>query len=123
MAGGPKPNSAVPESMHQGLQMILGELGALMAAQDADVNFLTQLQHAIVAKIHQSTQHAIGMGAGGPGGPPGPGGNAIAPGGGAGPVGLQGGGRFGMGGPAAGPAGPGGMPNPDELRRVLSANG
>jgi hypothetical protein len=103
--------------------MILGELGSLMAAQDADVGFLTQIQHAIVGKIKESTQHAIG-GGGGPGGPPGGpgGGNSIAPGGGGGPVGLQAGGAAGMGGPG-GPPGPSGGPNPDELRRVLGAQG
>lgn len=113
--------------MHEGLQGILGQLGGLMATQDADVDFLTQLQHVIVAKINQSTKHAIGGppgGGGPPGAPPGGpgGGNAMGPGGGAGPVGLQAGGAAGMGGPG-GPSGPGGAPNPDELRRVLGADG
>lgn len=105
-----------PQSMLQGLQAILGQLGALMAAPDGDVQFLTQLQHAIVGKIKQSTQHAVGGG-----GAPGQG-NAIAPGGGAGMAGFGAGGTQG-GPPGGGPApGPGSMPNPDELRRVMGAN-
>jgi len=125
-----KPNAAVPSSMLEGLQMILGELGGMMATPDADVNFLTTLQHAIVGKIKQHTQQAIqgqqqqtaqamGMG-GGPGGPGGPGG-----GGGLGGLvnqsalqQAQGGGA--PGGPGGAPAG---MPNPDELRRMVGANG
>lgn len=133
MAGGAKPNSNVPPSMHEGLKMILGELGGLMAAQDADVQFLTQLQHVIVARIKQSTQQSIHPGGqpgqGQPGAASGPGaGNSIAPGGGAGPAGLHSGGAAGMGGPGAGgpppgPGGPQGAPNPDELQRVLGGAG
>lgn len=130
--GGGQPGG----SMHEGLQGILGMLGPLMAAPDADVQFLSQLQQVIVGRLKASTQHAMQAPGGPPGGgQPGPGqGNQIAPGGGAGPVGLQSGGVSGMGGPGAGgppggpqpgPGGPGGLgaPNPDELRRVLGGAG
>lgn len=118
-----KPNTAVPGSMLEGLQMILGELGGMMATPDADVQFLTTVQHAIVAKIKQSTQHAIQQQ--GPGGMTGPTGGpppgTIAPGGGGGLGGLVNQGALQQA--AQGPQGPGGMPNPDEFRRMVGANG
>lgn len=102
--------------------MILGELGSMMVAPDADVQFLQQLQQVIVSKIKRQTQQAI-QGGGPPGaGGPMPGGRgstAMGLGGAAqqmaGPQGMQ----AGPGGP--GTAGPGGMPNADEFRRVVGA--
>lgn len=83
-------------SMAQGLQKILSELATLQVAQDADPQFLQQLQQVIVGKIRQGMsqpptggpgQQAPGMGAGGPppGGIPGvmgagPGPSALIPG-------------------------------------------
>lgn len=127
---------AAPSSMLQGLQGVLGELGSLMAAPDADPRFLVQLQMVITGKIRQGTQQAIqgqqqgaqqamGGGAGGPGMPP----QQIGPGGGGGMSGFGGAapamaGAMGGGGPMGAGAGqPGGAPNPDELRRVLGAQG
>jgi hypothetical protein len=119
-----KPNAAVPNSMLEGLQMILGELGGMMATPDADVQFLTTLQHAIVGKIKQSTQHAISQqGPGGMTSPP-PGLGAAGMGGGTNGLvnqqALQG---AGGGGPSAPEQGAQGSPNPDEMRRILGANG
>lgn len=118
-----KPNSSVPGSMLEGMQMILGELGGLMATPDADVQFLTTLQHAIVGKIKQSTQHAIGQ--------QGPGGMPHSPGAGGGGGGTGGlvnqqqlqaasqGGMAGVAGPSAQEQGPSGMANMNEMGRVL----
>jgi len=108
--------------MTQGLQSILGELGSLMIAPDADVQFLQALQQAIVGKVKQATAQAIAGGAP-PGGPGGPGGGG-PPGRPGGPMGLAGTAQQGMqqdqmGGP--GTVGPGGMPNPDEMRRMAGA--
>ena len=99
--------------MTQGLQSILGELGSLMIAPDADVQFLQMLQQAIVVKVKQSTQQAIQ--GGGPGGPMpgGRGGTAMGFGGAAPQMQAE------AGGP--GTAGPGGMPNADEMRRMVGA--
>jgi hypothetical protein len=103
--------------MTQGLQAILGELGSLMIAPDADVQFLQALQQAIVGKVKQATAQAIAGGQGGPPGQPNPGG--------------RGGTAMGFGGAAPqmqqdqaggpGTAGPGGMPNADEFRRMVGA--
>src|SRR5579863_5189056 len=123
----PSPKSGgEPTSMLQGLQAILGALGGMMAAPDADIQFLTGLQHVIVDKIKQGTQQAVGGAQ--PGQP-----SQIAPGGGGGMSGF-GAGAGAPGGPMTPPGAPppgmgapgmngGGAPNPDELRRVLSANG
>lgn len=120
----PKSESgSQPTSMLQGLQSILGTLGTLMAAPDADVHFLTALQHAVVGKIKQSTHDSVAgnriQPGGGPGGQAGFGGLAQQMGAGGMPPGMMGG-----GGPeqSSGPGGPGGMPNPDEFRRVIGAN-
>ena len=119
--------------MLQGLQGVLGELGSLMAAPDADVRFLSQLQLVITGKIRQGTQQAIqGPRPGGPpgaGGPPGigpgMGPQQIGPGGGGGMSGFGGAAPAMMGGgpPGAGAGQPMGQPNPDELRRVMGAQG
>lgn len=109
-------------------------LGSLMATPDADPDFLTMLQHAIVARLRQGAADAAGAG------------KQMAPGGGAGMSGM--GGPAGVMGPGAGgggmdmsggmsappgmdmsqqagppQAGPPGLPNPDELRRMLGAGG
>lgn len=115
--------------MLQGLQRVLSDLGGMMAAPDADVQFITTLQHAIAAKITQNTQQSVAgqqaatqATAGGQ--PPA---NAIAPGGGAGMSGF--GGLQPQAGqapaPGMGAPGPGGLGsgNPDEMRRVLAATG
>lgn len=115
----PPPKQQGPPSMMEGLQGILGDLGAMMAAPDADINFLTQLQHAIVMQIKKGTQQAMqqhqqGMQqAMGGGGQP----QRIQPGGGAGMSGFNAAGQMQQAGP--GMNGPGGMPNPDEARRIL----
>lgn len=122
-----------PPSMLQGLQGVLGELGGLMAAPDADPRFLIQLQMVITSKIKQGTQQAIqgqqqqAAGAAGGGGP-GMGPQRIGPGGGGGMSGFGGAAPAMMGGGMGGPPGAGagapmGQPNPDELRRVLGAQG
>jgi hypothetical protein len=129
------PQGGGPPSMLQGLQGVLGELGSMMAAPDADPRFLVQLQMVITGKIRQGTQQAIGggrPGMGGPGMPP----QQIGPGGGGGMSGFGGAApaMAGAGGPGGPPGGagqpmgagagqPGGAPNPDELRRVLGAQG
>ncbi len=105
----------------QGIGKILGDLGSLMAAPDADVMFLQKLQMVIAARIHQGVQQA--MPTPGQQGPPGQGGVGSPPQGppGQGPAGGQPGGQL------AGPPGVNGVnqlaqpPNPDELRRMIGA--
>lgn len=132
-----------PVSMLQGLQRILAELGSIMAAPDADVAFLTALQHAIVDQIKKATTAAVnGQVAGGqqavqaqqiaPGGGAGmsgfggamgqPAGPGPGLGGSAQPAGIGSGGGPPM---AMGAPGPGGMgpSNVDELRRLVGGNG
>lgn len=117
--------SKQPQSMADGLQKLLGDVAQMMAAPDADMQFLSGLQAAIVQQIRNAPglqdpkqQQMMAMQAqmGGPGGGPG------------GPGGLP------AGAAAAGPPGPaamgGGMPgltptapNMDEIRRMLGAQG
>ncbi len=94
-----------------------------MAAPDADVQFLTQMQHAIVGKIKQSTQQAIqgqqqqmqqAIAGPGPGGGMGGGMRGLSP---QMPMAAMLGGVQGNGG------GPDNAPNPDEMRRVMGAQG
>jgi len=121
-----KDGGGQPTSMLQGLQSILGALGGMMAAPDADVPFLTGLQHVIVDQIKKKTTQAVagqqqanqvapgggagmsgfGAGAGAPGGPMTPPGSQPPP-------------------PGMGAPGPGGIgaPNPNELGRVLGGVG
>lgn len=114
--------------MLQGLQRVLSDLGAMMAAPDADIDFITTLQHAIAAKISQGTQQAAAgqqaaqQAAAQPQGPGG--GMQIAPGGGAGMSGF-GGAMQQAPPPGQGAPGPGGIGtgNTDEMARVLSATG
>lgn len=125
------------DSMQQGLQQILGMIGSLMAAPDADIGFLGQLQLAIAAQIKQGQGQSIAGGPRqmGPGGQAGGGMNGLAPGQPLPPGAMGPGGPpqepSGLGGPPGGPEpgngppggmGPGAAPNPDELRRVLGAN-
>jgi hypothetical protein len=113
--------------MQQGLAGILGQIGTLFAAPDADPKFLHQLMDVIGQRLHIGMQQANQMGPGGGGGPTG----LFPPGGamGGGPQAPPGmppglppglmpqGGPPGAGMPPGG--GPGGAPNPDELGRVL----
>lgn len=126
-----------PLSMQEGLAEVLSTIGKMLAGPDSDQPFLMDMQHIVVAKIHQGTPDQSGQSGGNPqpdagGGPPvaGPGGPPPGPGG------------PGQGGPPpGGPPGPpppganqlagapnpgGGMqrpaaPNPDELRRFLES--
>lgn len=125
--------------MLQGLQAILGMVGPLMVAPDADPGFLHGLMDAITKKVQEGTHQATEgkqMGPGGGGGPSGFGGpqGAMGPGAGGGgdpsggmmggmPGGPPGGGMPPGMPPGMGDGGGGGMPNPDELRRVLGATG
>lgn len=98
-----------------------------MAAPDADPMFIMKLQMAITQKIRQGTQQAIqGQQQGaqqaiGGGMPP----QRIGPGGGGGMSGFGGAApaMAGAGGMGAGAGQPMGQPNPDEMRRVMGANG
>lgn len=116
------------DTMAEGLQKQLSQLGALMALPDADMNFLQGVQSAIATYLQQG---AMGATQGGNINlPPGPGapGPANATNQGMPPMG-------GMQGPAAGGPGippmmqgpgVGGIqppPNMDELRRVLGPRG
>jgi hypothetical protein len=101
--------------MAEGLQAMLGSIAEMMAAPDADLEFLGQLNTTVLTKIRQpfdqmaQTQNAqAGMG-----GAPSP--ESMPP-----PEPQMT--EF---GPAAVPGQRNNptLPNPDELRRVLSANG
>lgn len=117
--------SGTNETMAEGLKKILSATAQLMVLPDADIEFLTQLQLAITTYIRQSSAQAAGQMTGtgpasaindvAPGGPVPPMGGGMGPAmGAAGPMGPGGMGGGGMGGLAA-------APNPDELRRLLSA--
>lgn len=120
--------TAANETMAEGLKKILSATAELMVLPDADVEFLMKLQATITMYIRQSSAATAGQMTGtGPGSSI----NDVAPGGPVPPMGGGMGGVPGMGG-AAGPMAPGGMagggmgglaaaPNPDELRRLLSA--
>lgn len=124
----PNPAGKQPQSMSEGLQKVLGDIAQLMAAPDADMQFLSALQQAIVMQIRNSPglqdpqqqqqmammqQQMGGAGGAGPGGPGGlpAGAGAAGPPGGPGPMG---GGMPGLT-PTA--------PNMDEIRRMLQAQG
>lgn len=82
------PTSPQVDTMANGLQKLLGQLGTMMAYQDADTGLLTGLQTAIAdylkqgaeaASQGQSPQQPPQQGMGGP--PPGqPGGMGMGPG-------------------------------------------
>ena len=99
--------------MVDGLTKIVQQIGALKLSPNADIDFLTQLETAILSYVHQQNSQGSQAQQGAPGFPPG----ASVPG------------MGGPGGPGGGltPAGvPGvmqspGMPNPDELRRMVGA--
>lgn len=114
MPNEPAVSNAKGQTFLDGMGKILGQLGSLMAAPDADVMFVQKLQMVIAARIHQGVQQAMpvqGAPQGGQGSPPGP------PGGQPGQPGGQ----------MAGPPGVNGVnqlaqpPNPDELRRMIGA--
>ena len=123
-----------PQSLVQGLQKILQSITEAMTAQDTDIQFLQELQQAVLGRIHMDASKAMGaqqqgmqgqaqqaMGGAQPqqGQPQGqPQGQDPSQGQGQ-PQGQQA-----MGAPQ-GPGMGGGMPmspqmNPDELRRILS---
>lgn len=105
------------ETMAEGLKKIMPAIAQLMVLPDADPQFLMSLQMAITTYLRQGAAQEAGQMTGtGPASSI----NDVAPGGPVPPMG------------AAGPMGPGGMagggmgglgtaPNPDELRRLLSA--
>lgn len=109
------------ETMAEGLKKIMSAIAQLMVLPDADVQYLMSLQGNITDYIRQSSAAMAGQQTGTG---PASGINDVAPGG---PVPPMGGGMPApMGGPPGGGMG-GGMqglaaaPNPDELRRLLSA--
>jgi hypothetical protein len=121
-----------PQTMADGLQKIITDLGACMTAPDADMPFLQNLQNVIITRLKAGIGGTPGMGGpgGAPGGAPGPGGPPGGPGG----PGMPGPGP--QAGPPLGgvPGGPGGaapgvagvrsmpnIPNTDELRRLLQS--
>lgn len=111
------------ETMAEGLKKIMSAIAQLMVLPDADVQYLMSLQGNITDYIRQSSAAMAGQATGtGPASAI----NDVAPGGPVPPMGAGGGGMPGMGGPPGGGMG-GGMqglaaaPNPDELRRLLSA--
>ena len=93
----------VPGSMQEGLQALIAPIANCMAAPDADIAFLSQLQKIVLLRLHQPPAKPQGA----PGGAPGQGGPPTPPGA---PGGSPGGAPAGMG-VAGGPAG-GGAPNP-----------
>lgn len=107
-----------------GLKSVVSDIAGLTMLPDstAHMQFLNQLQQAIQHYVVQKMQQATGMaqqqmagaagiGGGGPGGPQSPGGMGVPP-----PAATNGG--------AMGGGNPGfNTSSPDELRRVLSANG
>lgn len=105
------------ETMAEGLKKLMSAIAELMVLPDADIEFLQGLQTAITTYIRQSSAQMAGQMTGtgpessingvAPGGP-------VPPMGAAGPMAPGGMGGGGMGGLAA-------APNPDELRRLLSA--
>src|SRR5258708_7884441 len=75
-----------PLSMQEGLTEVLATVGKMLAGSDTDQPFLMDLQHIIVAKIHQGTPDQGAASGGNPqpdsgGGPPvaGPGGPPPGP--------------------------------------------
>lgn len=102
-------------TMAEGLQSLLGNISEMMAAPDADLDFLGQLNTMVLTKIRQPFDQMAQVNSqqAGMGGAPSPD-SMPAPGGGTGDF-----------GPAAVPGlrNQPSMPNPDELRRVLSSNG
>lgn len=111
------------ETMAEGLKKVMSAIAQLMVLPDADPNFLMSLQSQISDYMRQGAAATAGEMTGtGPASSI----NDVAPGG---PVPPMGGGMGGMGMPGGGGGmGPGGgmmglaaQPNPDELRRLLSA--
>lgn len=131
MALGTRKNN----TMQEALQEMLQNVAYMQSFPDADLDFLTNLQQQILAKLRApveqymaQAQQSMGGGAA-PVGPP-PGGGM----GGGGDLASQMAGMMGGGGPAGPPPGPpaglpaglrngGGVPPVDELRRLLGAGG
>lgn len=120
------PKSA--QSSIDGLKSVYQDIAGLMLLPDAQAHaqFLTSLMQGIQQYVVQQGMQAMqtpmpGQGPGGPGGPGGPpsGPPGMMPGGSGGPTGPpRQGPPPGAGGPMPGPST---APNPDELRRLLSA--
>lgn len=110
------PTSRSTNTMAETLMRILGDITQAKTLPDADLEFLVNLETQIIQKIREPYDM---QGAGGPGMMPGPGaptpmpGPAPAPGA-AAPMGMPGGAPAGLRMEAP-------MPNPDELRRMVSA--
>lgn len=105
------------DSMNEGLKKMLGQIGLLKIAPDADNQFLLTLEAMIVERLKQTADQGAGVSPGAaPGASPDP--SAMMSGmGSASPMGIAPGGGGGMSGLAVSP------PNMDELRRVLSGTG
>jgi hypothetical protein len=105
-------------TMAEGLQKLLSDISAMMAAPDADLDFLGQLQTVVLQKIRApldqaaAIQNQVQQQQAGQGGAPGP--NQQPP-----PQPQQQFGPANVPGLRNGPP----VPNADELRRVLAANG
>lgn len=110
------PPSKAQTTMTEGLTTVLSDIAKLQAAPDADLDFLTSLQQAIVGKIR--SMQPGGQQPGQPGQP--------SPGGMGGPAGMvQGGAMQGLsptGGGQLPDMGGAGGPNMDELRRALGSS-
>lgn len=112
--------------MVEGLSSLVSDIASIMAAPDADIEFLDKLLKVVLLRIHQPAHQGPGTAPGAaPGGPPS--GEGI-PGAGV-PAGPPGGGApndqmVSAAAPEA-PTQPGGVskpmtPNPDEMRRILA---
>jgi hypothetical protein len=120
MAGQPTTKATQMTSMSEALQMILQDIGIALGTPDADIQFLTTLQQAVVMQMrqgHQQQQRAAMGGVNNPQSSPGMG----SPAGGQMPMGGPGGAMQSSGAPGV----PGvrsmpQMPNPDELRRLAA---
>jgi hypothetical protein len=127
--------SDIPQTMMEGLQSLLPDIASIMAAPDADMDFLDKLQKIVLLRIHKPSPQQPGAGGAPPAPPAGAtgGGPEAAPAsglpGGGSPGGPPGGGapnpQMPSMGPPNAPTGPGGVTqpmnnNPDEMRRVIA---
>jgi hypothetical protein len=108
MAGGTRQNNTMSEGLHQ----LLSSLAQLKAAPDADLEYLSAIESAILQKLKEPLQQAA---------------QALAQAGGVVPPGMAGqmgaAAQGGMGQSPPQQAQGGGMPNPDELRRLVASRG
>ena len=99
--------------MQEGLQQLLSSIAQLKSAPDANLEFLSQIEGAILQKLREPMQQAA---------------QALAQAGGVMPPGMaqQLGAATGAGVGQQAPQGAtpsAGMPNPDELRRLVASRG